>query len=131
MRLVDQGIDTEGTIDGQVLTDDIDHIITLDLFDITGGPIADLTGIEDFTSLEGLYFAEEQVEEVDLSNNLNLKYLNCKSNNLIGLDLTNNTLLETLDAANCFPGTCTQENIFTTLDLSNNSLLEFPFFLII
>ena len=55
-RLITQGIDTEGILDGQVLTDDIDHITALY---IESDPpvfpyIYDLTGIEDFVSLEDL-----------------------------------------------------------------------------
>ena len=69
-RLITQGIDTEGTLDGQVLTDDIDHITLLVL---DGNPpvtpyIYDLTGIEDFISLEDLRFSNNKVEQVDLSN---------------------------------------------------------------
>lgn len=124
VKLIDQGIDTEGTLDGQVLTDDIDHIILLDLDNLAGPTITDLTGIEDFIALEILMFPEHLVENIDLSNNINLKVLNCKFNNLISLDLTNNLLLEELDATNCFPGTCNQENLFTSLDLSNNPNLN-------
>jgi len=125
IRLIVQGIDTEGTMDGRVLTDDIDHIVSLEV----GTPfpptfISDLTGIEDFTSLEVLRFGNNLVSSIDLSNNLNLRVLNCKLNNLTQLDLTNNVLLENLDATNCFEGTCDQENTILNLDLSNNILLK-------
>jgi len=130
IRLISQGIDTEGTLDGQVLTDDIDHIIFLSVttpFPETDPLINDLTGIEDFISLEDLRFASNNITSVDLSNIVNLRALNCKFNNLKSLDLSNNLLLETLDVANCFPGTCDMENTFNTLDLSNNINLELFF----
>jgi len=128
-RLIDQGVDTEGTLDGQVLTDDIDHVLTL-FIDTPFPPtyIQDLTGIEGFTSLEVLNFANNLVSSIDLSNNLNLRSLNCKLNNLEPLDLSNNIMLENLDAANCFPGTCDMENTFIELDLSNNVNLISIFF---
>jgi len=129
-RLIAQGIDTEGTLDGQVLTDDIDHITILDVdtaFPETDPLINDLTGIQDFTSLEDLYIFGNNITTINLSNNLNLRLLVCKQNNLTQLDLSNNVLLEVLDAANCFSGTCSFENTFTSLDLSANSLLNFIF----
>jgi hypothetical protein len=73
-HLIDQGIDTEGILDGQVLTDDIANVITLNVspesqeFPL----IQDLTGIEDFTDLEFFVFSSNAVEEVDLSQNFNL-----------------------------------------------------------
>lgn len=126
LRLVGLGIDTEGTIDGQVLTDDIDHITILNVstaFPEIDPLINDLTGIEDFVALEDLHFVSNNITSINLSQNVNLKLLNCKINNLTELDISNNILLEQLDAANCFPGTCDQENTFTELDVSNNTIL--------
>ncbi len=121
-RLITQGIDTEGTLDGQVLTDDIDHITALY---IESDPpvfpyIYDLTGIEDFVSLEDLRFSNNKIEQVDLSNLSNLKKLLCRFNSLTSLDLTNNVLLENINIDNCFTGICDQENTLTEINLSNN-----------
>jgi len=130
LRLIAQGIDTEGVFDGQVLTDDIDHIMILDLdtpFPEVDPLINDLTGIQDFSSLEDLYISGNNLTTIDLSNNLNLKLLVCKQNNLSQLDLSANVLLEVLDAANCFTGTCNFENTFTFLNLSSNVMLNFIF----
>jgi len=127
-RLIAQGIDTEGTLDGQVLTDDIDHILILDVS--TPFPptyIQDLTGIEDFTNLEFLNFASNEITTVDLSNNVNLKTLVAKFNNLTTLDISSNLALEVLDITNCFPGTCDQENTISELDLSTNIELRSVF----
>lgn len=126
-RLINEGIDSDGIVNGQVFTDDINQIILLDVsitFPGTQPIITDLTGIQDFTALENLMIASNEVETMDLSNNLNLKFLNCKENNLPFLDITNNEMLETLDASNCFPGTCIQENKYPSLDLSNNINLK-------
>jgi Leucine-rich repeat (LRR) protein len=126
-RLIDQGIDSEGILNGQVLTSDIEHITSLDVvtqfpeFDPT---ISDLTGIEDFTDLEYLNFGSNTIEQVDLSQNLNLITLVCKFNNLTSLDVSNNLLLEVLDVVNCPEGTCEQQNVFTSIDLSANANLQ-------
>lgn len=126
-RLIDQGIDSEGILNGQVLTSDIEHITSLDV--VTQFPefeptISDLTGIEDFTDLEYLNFGSNTVEQVDLSQNLNLITLVCKFNNLTNLDVSNNLLLEVLDVVNCPEGTCEQQNVFTIIDLSANANLQ-------
>ncbi len=91
------GIDSDGTINGQVLTSDINTITELDISDRSIGA---LTGIEDFSSLE---------------------ILNCSDNNLATLDLSNNSMLKELYAGN--PSEL-PENYFSSIDLSNNSLLE-------
>ena len=125
-HLIDQGIDTEGILDGQVLTDDIDNVITLNVspesqeFPL----IQDLTGIEDFSDLEFFVFSSNAVEAVDLSQNLKLKTLICNVNNLQNLDVSSNALLETLNASNCPIGVCEQENTFSVLNLSNNTNLK-------
>ncbi|MGX1023041.1 T9SS type A sorting domain-containing protein [Flavobacterium sp. CS20] len=76
--LIDQNIDSDGIINGQVFTSDIDNINDLNFgFNF----ITDLTGLEDFAQLQNL-----TLDNLDLSNS---------SSNLT-LDLTANTMLETL-----------------------------------
>ncbi|MEM6719923.1 MAG: matrixin family metalloprotease [Bacteroidota bacterium] len=97
--LIDLGIDSDNTLDGNVLTSDISSITSLDVEDTDGNldnDITDLTGIEDFTSLVTL---------------------NCRGNNLTSLDVSNNTNLEELSAG-------TNSNL-ATLTLSNNPNLKF------
>ena len=125
--LLHLNIDSEGLLDGQVLTDDIDHVVSLEMSPGFPNPdyvITDLTGIEDFVALENLRFANNLVTEVDLSQNTQLRSLVCRQNNLTSLNLTNNLELRILDAGNCFPETCEQENTYTNLDLSQNVNLE-------
>ena len=50
--LIDLGIDSEGTLDGQVLTADIIGVTTLN---VSSKGITDLTGIQAFTALETLH----------------------------------------------------------------------------
>lgn len=141
--LIDRGIDSDGIINGQVLTSDIDNVTTLE---IVGEGISDLTGIEDFAALEILNCADNQLIALDLSQNLmlreletwynffltslnvtnngNLTYLDCSQNNLTVLDLSGNPLLETLFCGNP-EYDIIQQNFLIDLDLSNNLALKF------
>jgi hypothetical protein len=90
--LITIGIDSDGTINGQVFTSDIDG---LTYFSIVQGPlVTDLTGIEDFTSLEILDILSVDITEIDISNNLNLKKLDIDDVSLTSLDISHNTALE-------------------------------------
>ena len=118
---------------GQVLTANIENVITLDLDSQIG--VTDLTGIEDFAALEWLDFSYNLVGQVNLSQNTMLKTLGCTFNPLTNLDLTNNTQLEWLscqgnqleslqlnspylEIIECY------ENYLSTLDLSSTTALS-------
>ena len=126
-NLINKGYDYN--IDGQVLTA---NIINIDSLDVSFNPnssiypdvISDLTGIEDFVnltylncrggaSLFGIFFGE--LSNLDLSQNINLQYLDIGFNKLSNLDLSQNTSLTYL---NCF------DNELSSLDLSQNILLK-------
>lgn len=62
---------------------------------VWGYNIADLTGIEDFTSLSMLFCFDNQLTTLDLSQNTNLNDLRCNDNNLTTLNVSNNTSLTT------------------------------------
>ena len=93
--LINLGHDS-GAINGSVLTSNIADVRELDLVDYD---ISDLTGIEGFTNLE---------------------VLECFGNNLIYLDVSNNTKLVNL---RCSGGFRTSEKL-TTLILPNTNTLE-------
>ena len=76
--------------------------------------ISDLTGIEYFTGLETLDVRNNQLTELDLSDNLLLSYVMIHNNQLATLILPKN--LRTLRADN---------NQLTELDLSGNPLLSY------
>lgn len=88
-KLIDLGIDTDG-LNGKITITDASKINSLDL---SNSNIKDLTGIESFTSLT---------------------YLDCSNNQLSNLNVSQNVLLETLNASS---------NQIKTLDLSANSTL--------
>lgn len=72
--------------------------------------ITDLTGIEAFTNLTWLNCYSNQLTQLDLSNNLALYYLICSSNQLTSLNLGSNTLYTTIACGS---------NQITSLDISN------------
>ena len=76
--------------------------------------ITDLTGIGYFTALTKLNCAENQLTDLDVSNNKKLVTLICRDNLLTELNVESNTLLTFLNCAN---------NKLTELNLSNNTAL--------
>lgn len=78
--------------------------------------IADLTGIEAFTSLTKLTCTSNQLTNLDLTSNTALTELRCASNQIQSLDITACPLLTIL---NC------RSNEMTSLDISNNTSLTY------
>ena len=94
--LIDQGIDSEGILDNQILTFDVESVEDL-VLDSLG--IEDFTGIEAFTALEFLSCSSSSMETLDLSANINLETLYCSHNwNLSFINLDNCNKLKVLDA---------------------------------
>ena len=69
-QLINLGLDSDNTINGQVLTTDINTLTVLSIVDNLN--ILSLVGIQDFVSLETLYCDEINLDSLDLSNNVNL-----------------------------------------------------------
>jgi hypothetical protein len=97
-HLIDEGIDSDGTINGQVLTNDIASVLTLFLDNIN-----DFTGLEDFTALESLeiwdvaHFQNNNDITLDLTANVNLEKIEIWTyKGLKNLDLTGLVNLEEL-----------------------------------
>lgn len=135
--LINLGYDT-GYADRKVLTSSISGVISLDIRPTNiYAKIRDLTGIEDFTSLETLICDGNALTTIDLSKNIALKKLNCTQNQLTSLNLIGAVNLESvycdlnqltsldvsqnlkLDYIKCF------SNSLTSLDLSANTKLYY------
>ena len=116
-----------------VITNRID---TVTFFDVSNLGVSDLSGIADFTDLETLICSNNNLSELDISNNtnlvsllcgsnflssitvnnnLNLKALNCSDNQIQDLDLASNLALESLTAS---------DNQIAAIDVSNNANLN-------
>lgn len=118
--LIDLGIDSDGTINGQVLTSDIENVLSLNL-DHKG--VQDLTGIEGFEALEILNVNGNELTALNVSQNIQLKELYCNSSSagfsmlMTSLDFSENINLEVLYGENLI--------ILESLNLKNgfNSML--------
>jgi hypothetical protein len=117
--LIYQNIDSDGVVNGQVLTSDIENVTQLIIDGWDSPDIEDLTGIQDFTNLEKLVILFSGITELDVSQNLQLKILDCSSNNLTTLDVSSNTLLEELHIGN-YGIDVGPFNLIEEIDLSQN-----------
>ena len=135
--LIDLGYDD--VLDNYVVTDSISGVNNLYLNSI---PISDLTGIEDFVSLDSLFLGGLDIDSVDLTSNTSLVYLKtmiCQqmsSVNVTGLTLLDNltfvgaTSLASLDVSSNIAlttlgayGLGSYDGILTTLNVSSNTAL--------
>lgn len=96
-KLIALAIDTDGLVNGQILTSDAAARTTLY---VNNSNIHSLEGIEAFTSLSTLNCENNNLTALDLTQNSNLSELHCANNNLIELDLTQNLNLVNLYANN-------------------------------
>jgi len=120
--LIDLNIDSDGIVNGQVLTNDISGIVNLELDGLYQTElmlIQDLTGIQDFVSLELLLINTTQITNLDVSHNTQLRYLNCNQNLLTQIDVSHNTLLEELYCGNSTDDVMPL-NYISYIDLSHN-----------
>jgi len=110
-------LEANGMGDGIALNDSVltGNINTVSSLNIYNYGISDLTGIEDFTNLTSLQCFSNLLTILDVSNNTALTDLRCDDNQLTTLDVSNNTALTRLYCAT---------NPLTTLDLSQNTALE-------
>ncbi len=108
--LIDFGYDT-GPLDDYVPTSNINTVTSLY---VSSKGISDLTGIEDFTSLEILWCIDNQLSSLDVSQNTSLTELWCYNNQIPSLDVTQNTALELLRC---------QGNLLPDLDVTQNTSL--------
>lgn len=120
---------------GSSITDDqLGRIYNLP---IENKSISDLTGIEHFYALQGLYCAGNQLTSLDLSSNHSLQTLDCMSNALTSLTLPatstlyqvncNDNALTSLSLGDCsgLKSLLCDNNQLTTLDLSFLEELEY------
>jgi len=119
-KLIALNIDKDGK-NGKVITKDIASITTLDL---SNSSISDLTGIQDFVSLQSLNCSTNVLTALDLAANKKLTVLNCSENQLTTLDPGTLPLLTSL---NCSYNSITSLDItknpaLVTINFSNNAL---------
>ena len=131
-KLIEQGIDSDGMVNQQMLKTDADKVSVLDLnLYANFGEIADLTGIEGFVNLKLLSAGNQKLERIDLSYNAILDTLYLSGNRISSIDLSNNPDLIFVDiqtnefrSSNSIIGLSNATNL-KDLDLSWNYLEEF------
>jgi len=117
--------------DSNVFTANID---TITFLDVNSRGISDLTGIEDFMSLNELRCYFNQLNSLDVSNNTSLTSLRCYSNQLTNLNVSNTALIwlfchdNQLTSLNVSTNTALfqlgcSNNLLTSLNVSNNTAL--------
>lgn len=111
--LIDFGTDTDNVVNGQI---SIQDALATTFLSIGNAGINDLTGIEAFINLTELNCSSNNLSTLDVSQNTALEYLDCDLNNLSTLDVSQNTALIEL--------ICEANNL-TTLDSSKNMALEY------
>ena len=133
--LIDLGIDSDSTINGQILTSDALLVTQLELSgntlpnypyppfdDIYEGMIHDLTGLEAFVNLERLEVHRTLIEDLNTDSLINLKYLDCVDNMITSINVSNSTLLEYIDVTS--QGDVYPINDIREIDLSNNPNIQ-------
>ena len=110
--LIDMNIDSDGELNGSVLTSDVKQVTSLD---VSGRNIANLTGIQAFEQLTALYCRSNILTSLNVQENSELEILDCSSNMITSLSVRNNLKLNTLHCAS---------NKITEINVSFNTLLE-------
>lgn len=98
--------------DGSVLTSSIENIKDLVIENMG---IRNLSGIEDFTTLEGLWAKDNLLTSLNVSKNSNLKFVYANNNLLTALNVSDLSNLEKINMEN---------NELTQLDISGNTALQ-------
>ena len=93
--LVDNSIDD--VIDGEVTTASLASVVTVILDDLN---ITNLSGIEDFVNLDNLWLQNTNLTNLNVSNNILLKFLYFDNNNISNIDVSRLNSLEKLSFIN-------------------------------
>lgn len=97
-NLIEQGIDSDGIVNQQMLKSDAEAVSSLDLnLSANFGEISDLTGIEGFINITFLSAAGQEINDIDLSFNTKLDTLFLNGNHLTSIDISNNPNIILLD----------------------------------
>ena len=96
-ELIEQGIDSDGIVNQEILKAHVEKVSELDLSNSKADKIKDLTGIEAFTNLHYLVANQHEIASIDLSANTLLDTIYFSGNYLNSIDLSENTNLILVD----------------------------------
>jgi len=126
--LVNLGIDSDGVVNGQILTSDAQNVTQLKL-DYVGHSygccgVTDFTGLEAFTNCEEIKTYFNDIGTINLIPLTKLKKLHLSNSMLSAIDLSGNTNLESLFIGNDYYVKFWNPNHMKELDLSSNHKLR-------
>jgi len=101
-------MDADTNDDGEIQNSEAEAVLTLRVVNFE---IESLEGIQSFTNLLNLNCASNQISSLDVTQNLELYNLNCGNNLLTNIDVTQNQNLYELSCGS---------NLLTSLDVSQN-----------
>ena len=126
--LIKEGIDSDGTLNQRILKKDASEVSVLDLNFSSEAVISDLTGIEGFVGLKKLSAMQQEITSIDLTHNTLLDTLVLAGNFISSIDISNNPKLILLDVQsnqlNAINGLSKAAHL-KELNLSFNELEEF------
>lgn len=97
-NLIEQGIDSDGIVNQQMLKSDAEKVTKLNLnLSANFGQISNLTGIEGFTNITSLSADGQKIKNIDLSYNTKLDTIYLNGNLLTTIDISNNLDLVLLE----------------------------------
>ncbi|MCO6163410.1 T9SS type A sorting domain-containing protein [Flavobacterium sp. NRK F7] len=111
--LIDLSVDF-GPLDNYVPTDNISGLEDLNI--LSNYNISDLTGLQDFTSIEALYIDNNPITTIDLSGNPILYDVSLTNMNLTSITFSDASIIAFLDVSN---------NALTSLDVSSLPNLQY------
>jgi len=124
-HLVYWGYDTDGVINGQILTADALNVTELDFVNKGPNPyVSNLSGLNDFINLETLKVISGS-NTINFANLTNLKYIYLDTPILSSFDATSLSSLEELELENTFLDVPAKE--IRDLDFSNSSNFNYLF----
>jgi Leucine-rich repeat (LRR) protein len=126
--LIKEGIDSDGILNQRMLRKDASQVSVLDLNFSSEAVISDLTGIEGFVGLNKLSAMQQEITSIDLTHNTLLDTLVLAGNYISNIDISNNPNLVLLDVQsnqlNSINGLSKAAHL-KELNLSFNELEEF------
>jgi hypothetical protein len=97
-NLIEQGIDSDGIVNQQMLKSDAEKVTKLNLnLSANFGQISNLIGIEGFTNITSLSADGQKIKNIDLSYNTKLDTIYLNGNLLTTIDISNNLDLVLLE----------------------------------
>lgn len=127
-RLIALNIDSDGIVNGQILTADALNTTVLDLNNsgyLQACCIKDFTGLEAFVNLEEMESFFNDIHTIDLTPLTKLNKLHLSNSYLSSIDLSGNTNLESLFIGNDYYMKYWNPNHMEKLDLSSNTKLKY------